>query len=109
MLTLLSILFILVCILLIFMVVITPSQGDGLASAFGGGGGDTFFGTKAGQHVNRFTVFLAASFLVLAIVINRVQPTEASSDKRSILTNPPPTAAPAPAPSVPGPAPTTGR
>lgn len=70
MLILISIVFVLVCLLLIFMVVITPSQSEGLAGAFGGMGSDTFFGTKAGQHINRFTIGLAVAFLVLAILIN---------------------------------------
>jgi protein translocase SecG subunit len=68
--TMLSILFIIICILLIFMVVITPSQEGGMAAAFGGMGSDSFFGTKAHQHINKFTVFLAVSFLVLAFWIN---------------------------------------
>jgi len=68
--TLLSIFFIIICILLIFMVVITPSQEGGMAAAFGGMGSDSFFGTKAHQHINKFTVFLAVSFLVLAFWIN---------------------------------------
>ena len=67
---LLDILFVLVCLLLIFMVVITPSQSEGLAGAFGGMGSDTFFGTKAHQHISKFTMGLAISFLVLAVLIN---------------------------------------
>jgi protein translocase SecG subunit len=66
----LSILFVIVCLLLIFMVVITPSSEGGMAAAFGGMGSDSFFGTKAHQHINKFTVFLAVSFLVLAFCIN---------------------------------------
>ena len=67
----LDIIFVLVSLILIFMVVMTPSQGEGLAGAFGGMGSDTFFGTKAGQHINRFTVTLAVMFMVLAILIGR--------------------------------------
>ncbi|MBI4565507.1 MAG: preprotein translocase subunit SecG [Planctomycetes bacterium] len=92
--TILSILFILVCVLLIFMVVITPSQSEGLAGAFGGMGSDTFFGTKAGQHINRFTIFLAVMFMVLAIGINRLSAGEKKAEE-SIL---PSTTEPAPAP-----------
>jgi protein translocase SecG subunit len=62
--------FILICILLIFMVVITPSSEGGMAAAFGGMGSDSFFGTKAHQSINKFTVFLAVSFLLLAFWIN---------------------------------------
>ncbi|HZE98974.1 MAG TPA: preprotein translocase subunit SecG [Planctomycetota bacterium] len=68
--TLLSIFFIIICLLLVFMVVITPSQEGGMAAAFGGMGSDSFFGTKAHSHINKFTVFLAVSFLVLAFCIN---------------------------------------
>ena len=68
--TLLGILFVIICLLLIFMVIITPSQEGGMAAAFGGMGSDSFFGTKAHQHINKFTVFLAVSFLVLAFCIN---------------------------------------
>lgn len=68
--TLLGIVFVIICLLLIFMVVITPSQEGGMAAAFGGMGSDSFFGTKAHQHINKFTVFLAVSFLVLAFFIN---------------------------------------
>ncbi len=64
-------LFVIICILLVFMVVITPSQEGGMAAAFGGMGSDTFFGTKAHQHINKFTVFLAVAFLLLAVFINR--------------------------------------
>ena len=67
---LLSILFVIICLLLIFMVVITPSSEGGMAAAFGGMGSDSFFGTKAHSHINKFTVFLAVSFLVLAFFIN---------------------------------------
>ena len=63
-------LFVIVCILLVFMVVITPSQEGGMAAAFGGMGSDSFFGTKAHNAINKFTVFLAVSFLCLAFWIN---------------------------------------
>ena len=69
---LLSIVFVIICLLLVFMVVITPSQEGGMAAAFGGMGSDTFFGTKAHSHINRFTLFLAVSFLLLAIVLNKI-------------------------------------
>ncbi len=66
----LDVLFVIVCLLLIFMVVITPSNEGGIAGAFGGMGSDTFFGTKAHQHISKFTMGLAISFLVLAVLIN---------------------------------------
>jgi len=82
--TLLSIFFIIICILLIFMVVITPSQEGGMAAAFGGMGSDSFFGTKAHQHINKFTVFLAVSFLASAVLLRSGDATPAAMpDHRS--------------------------
>lgn len=95
MLVLLSIVFGLVCLLLIFMVVITPSQSEGLAGAFGGMGSDTFFGTKAGQHINRFTIGLAVAFLVLAVAIN-VLATRGGGQKESMVPGRTETTAPPP-------------
>lgn len=92
-LTILLILFVLVCLLLIFMVIITPSGEGGLASAFGGMGGDSFFGTKAHRHVNRFTVFLAVAFLVLAICINYLGGRQGRT--KSGVATPPPATEPA--------------
>ena len=68
----LSILFVIICLFLVFMVVITPSQEGGMAAAFGGMGSETFFGTRAHQHISKFTLFLAVSFLVLAIALNKM-------------------------------------
>ncbi|HZN61847.1 MAG TPA: preprotein translocase subunit SecG [Planctomycetota bacterium] len=97
MLVALSILFAIVCLLLIFMVVITPSQSEGLAGAFGGMGSDTFFGTKAGQHINRFTIGLAVSFLVLAVLIN-IYATRRSSQAAPLVPSKGGSQAPAPPP-----------
>lgn len=77
----LTILFVLVTVLLVFMVVITPSNEGGMAAAFGGMGSDSFFGTKAHAHINRFTLFLAVAFLALAIGINLLHANKAK-DKR---------------------------
>ena len=84
MIILLQILFILICLFLVFMVVITPSNEGGMAAAFGGMGGDTFFGSKANQHINKFTVFLAVSFLVLAMGLNFMKVGKSEKAKGSI-------------------------
>jgi len=105
---LLSILFVLICILLAFMVVITPSSEGGMAAAFGGMGSETFFGTKAHQHINKFTVFLAVSFLLLAVVINKVNTGRATGGARveeRMKDLPPKPAAPVELPPGPPPSP----
>lgn len=71
MLIVLEILFILLSLLLIAVILIQPPKGEGLASAFGGGG-DTFFGTKTTQHINRFTIIVSVIILLLTILINIV-------------------------------------
>lgn len=80
MITFLTVLFVIITLLLIFMVVITPSSEGGIAAAFGGMGSDTFFGTKAHRHINKFTLFLAVSFLVLAFSINLINSAQGKED-----------------------------
>jgi len=99
MIALLDVLFVLVCLLLIFMVVITPSQSEGLAGAFGGMGSDSFFGTKAHQHISKFTIGLAVGFLVLAIVINTATRKGDSGRPESVLDGTTAPASPSPSPS----------
>lgn len=90
-------LFVIICLLLILMVVLTPSQEGGMAAAFGGMGSDSFFGTKAHQHINKFTVFLAVAFLILAIGINRLNAGSArTQDAPATNIGPAPTPPPAP-------------
>ena len=100
----LATIFVIVCILLVFIVVITPSSEGGMAAAFGGMGSDSFFGTKAHQHINKFMVFLAVAFLVLAVALNYLNatsPREATgSGKRPSAASdaPPPQPSPLPSP-----------
>ncbi|HLF93562.1 MAG TPA: preprotein translocase subunit SecG [Planctomycetota bacterium] len=104
----LATIFVIVCILLIFIVVITPSQEGGMAAAFGGMGSDSFFGTKAHQHINKFMVFLAVSFIALAVVLNRMNSsgdTAATPVPKSRVTEGAP---PAP-PTIPGLPPPPGQ
>jgi len=60
------VLFIVVSVLVILVVLAQEGKGGGLAGAFGGAGADAF-GVKAGT-VNKFTTWLAASFLGLALL-----------------------------------------
>ena len=80
MITFLTVLFVIITLLLIFMVVITTSSEGGIAAAFGGMGSDTFFGAKAHRHINKFTLFLAVSFLVLAFSINLLTSAQGRED-----------------------------
>ena len=60
------VLFIISSFLVILVVLAQEGKGGGLAGAFGGAGSETF-GVKAGT-VNKFTAWLAAAFLGLALL-----------------------------------------
>jgi preprotein translocase subunit SecG len=64
------IIFIIVCLFLILLVLIQKGRGGGLASAFGGAGGNTAFGSKTGDVLTWATSVVFGIFLVLAIVLN---------------------------------------
>ena len=62
--------FIIVCLFLILIVLIQKGRGGGLASAFGGAGGNTAFGSKTGDVLTWATSIVFGIFLVLAITLN---------------------------------------
>ena len=63
-------LFIIVCLFLMLLVLIQKGRGGGLASAFGGAGGNTAFGSKTGDVLTWATSVVFGIFLVLAITLN---------------------------------------
>ena len=52
--------------LLIFIVLLQRGRGGGLAGAFGGAGGHSAFGTKAGDVFTKITVVMAVIWVALA-------------------------------------------
>ncbi len=65
----LSVLFTVTALLIILMVLFRPSEGGGLSGAFGGMGGDTAFGVKATQVIDKIIASVAIGFVLLAILI----------------------------------------
>lgn len=65
-------LFILVCAILILLILIQKGRGGGLASAFGGAGGQTAFGSKTGDVLTWATSVVFGIFVVLAVLLNLV-------------------------------------
>ena len=61
------ILLFLTALFLIVLVLIQRGKGGGLAGAFGGMGGQSAFGTKAGDLFTRITIGVAAFWIVLCI------------------------------------------
>lgn len=52
--------------LLMFIVLLQRGRGGGLAGAFGGAGGHSAFGTKAGDVFTKITIVMAIIWVVLA-------------------------------------------
>ena len=52
---------------LILLILIQRGKGGGLAGAFGGMGGQSAFGTKAGDLFTRITIGVAAVWIVLCV------------------------------------------
>ncbi len=63
---------------LIALVLIQRGRGGGLAGAFGGAGGQSAFGTKAGDIFTRITVGVAACWILLCILAINVLGTSSS-------------------------------
>jgi preprotein translocase subunit SecG len=62
----------LAAVFLILLVLIQRGRGGGLAGAFGGMGGQSAFGTKAGDVFTKITVGVAAFWIVLCILATNV-------------------------------------
>ena len=65
-------LFLLVAVFMILLVLIQKGRGGGLSGAFGGGGGNTAFGSKTGDVLTWATSIVFGVFLLLAIGLNLV-------------------------------------
>jgi preprotein translocase subunit SecG len=64
----LMVLLLLTAVFLIVLVLIQRGKGGGLAGAFGGLGGQSAFGTKAGDLFTRVTVGVATFWILLCVV-----------------------------------------
>src|SRR5512140_2547265 len=66
--TLFAILLFLTAVFLIVLVLIQRGKGGGLAGALGGMGGQSAFGTKAGDLFTRITIGVAAFWILLCMI-----------------------------------------
>jgi len=84
---------ILLSLFLILLVLIQRGKGGGLAGAFGGAGGSSAFGSRAGDTFTRITIY-AAAFWVLFIMIT-IRMTQPEAPKNAPTTPTPTQPAPA--------------
>ncbi|HWG45041.1 MAG TPA: preprotein translocase subunit SecG [Gemmataceae bacterium] len=81
----LNVILLLVGLFLILLVLIQKGKGGGLAGAFGGSGGSSAFGSRAGDTFTRITIYVAAVwFLLIMITIKVVQPTKPLQDAEQV-------------------------
>lgn len=78
----LNVVVIIVSLLLMFIVLIQRGKGGGLAGAFGGAGGSSAFGSRAGDQFMKITLWLAAFWAALIMIHVRVADLDAKDPKR---------------------------
>lgn len=64
------ILFMVVCAVLCFVILIQESKGGGLGASFGGDASDSLFGTSTADVLKKFTAWLAVIFFVSCVVLS---------------------------------------
>ncbi len=69
---LLTILLFVSSIFLILVVLIQRGKGGGLAGAFGGVGGSSAFGSKAGDAFTRFTILVASAWMLIIMILAKI-------------------------------------
>jgi len=63
-----NLLVLLLSIFLILLVLIQRGKGGGLSGAFGGAGGSSAFGSRAGDTFTRITIGVAAAWIMTLII-----------------------------------------
>jgi preprotein translocase subunit SecG len=82
-----SILFAVASVFLIFIVLLQRGRGGGLAGAFGATGGQSAFGTKAGDVFTRITIGVAVVWVALAGITGFAMSKESKDRFKSQATN----------------------
>ena len=73
-------------IFLILLVLIQRGKGGGLAGAFGGAGGSSAFGSRAGDKFTRITIYTAAVWILLIMIhVKVVQYTKESAGSEAVV------------------------
>ncbi len=71
---LLMIVLLLLSVFLIFIILLQKGKGGGLAGAFGGSGGSSAFGSRAGDTFTRVTIYVALFWALLIMITIKVVP-----------------------------------
>ncbi len=82
----LHVLILLIGFFLILLILIQRGKGGGLAGAFGGIGGSSAFGSRAGDTFTRVTIGVAAVWILLIMILAKVMPVSSTKDRPVIDT-----------------------
>ncbi len=63
-------LFMLLCVILCFSILIQEAKSLGLGASFGGDSGDSLFGTSTAEVLKKFTSYVALFFLVTCFILS---------------------------------------
>jgi len=63
-------LFLGICALLAFVILIQESKSMGLGASFGGDSGDSLFGTSTAAVLKKFTAYLAGIFMIVCLLLS---------------------------------------
>jgi preprotein translocase subunit SecG len=87
MLTLLTILFVLICALMVVVILMQAGKGQGLAGSFGGfgAGGAVFGGRGAATFLSKATLVLASSYGVLCLLIGYLYKSSDAGVRESLI------------------------
>lgn len=77
-------LFMILCALLCFVILIQESKSTGLGASFGGDASDSLFGTSTADVLKKFTAWLAVIFLASCVVLSIWTSAMAHSQSRNI-------------------------
>ena len=94
----------LVALLLLLVILVQKSKGQGLGLAFGGGMGESLFGSRAGNVLTKMTIVLGSVFVANTLVLAMLYTTGGAQPlMEKAAPAPMPVEAPAPVPAAPAP------
>lgn len=94
----LAVVLLLVGLFLILLVLIQRGKGGGLAGAFGGAGGSSAFGSRAGDTFTKITIYVAAGWILLIMILIKTTQPAAELPVNAAVTAPNEPTAPMPEP-----------
>ena len=74
-------------LLLIFIILIQRGKGGGLSGAFGGVGGSSAFGSRAGDLFTRITIILAAFWILLIMIQVKVVQNSKATGRPGVISD----------------------